>query len=778
MKYYMVKRGTKRRRVYRDARGKFISTKKRPTLATLFLARLRASHGKRPSHPKSKLIQRKRDFSRYFARYSRAALVLGIITLTAGTVFYVTILKDLPPVSMLERAKTPQTTIIRDRNGKVLYRIYKSANRVKLSWNEIPQVVKDATIAIEDDEFWYHHGISVRAIVRALLHNLQTEGNSLQGGSTITQQLVKLKMLTPRRTYERKIKEIVLSILAEFNYSKETLLTMYLNEVGYGGPVYGIEAASQMYFGKSARDLSLLQAAFLAGLPAAPTTYSPYGPNPDMATLRQQQVLSRMRELKMITNKDYYAALNDKLTLAPQKIDIAAPHFVMQVKKELGERLGEAVVEEGGLNVVTTLDSNIQKKAEEIVSSNIESLRTRYRIRNGSTLVTETKTGEVLAMVGSADYFDIANDGHVNTTDAQRQPGSAIKPVTYALAFEKGGYTPATVIDDSPVVYKTPGSKEVYAPKNYDGKFHGRQTVRSALANSYNIPAVKTLEKMGVDNMISMGIAMGIKNWEQHPPTAGLSLTLGGSEATLQDMARVFSTIANMGQTRDLRLVREIKDSTDANLTAEFYRRNRGLTLVGGVEAADPAGRYVEGKQVLSPLTAWWLIDILSDNNARIPAFGRNAKLSIEGHKIAVKTGTSNNFRDNWTIGFTPKYLIATWVGNSDGSFMNSNLVSGITGAAPIWHEIMSYLLKDAQASEFTAPEGLIAVKICATNGLLTCPNCPQEKIEYFSADKVPTKKCSFRAASECTAVKTQAEAENKSDEEKKTLLAGCVWVN
>ena len=769
-KYSLIKRGARRMRVYRDARGHFISGKKQPTLASRFLLRLKSSHGKKP----------RPAFNHLYARYAHATFVLLGLLFTSGSVIYFTVLKDLPPVTLLEKAKSPQTTIIRDRNGKVLYRVYRDANRVTLKWKEIPKVVKDATLAIEDDQFWYHHGISLPAMARALFNNLQyKDSGSLQGASTITQQLVKNRLLGDwRRTYERKIKEAFLAVLAELKYSKEQIFTMYLNEVAFGGTAYGIEAASQMYFGKSARLLSLPQAAFLAGLPAAPTTFSPYGQNPQMATIRQHQVLARMRELKMITDEAYYDAVNVPLTLAPLKTDIAAAHFVMQAKQELSEKLGEDVVEEGGLDVVTTLDLDIQNKVEEIVERQIGELQQRYKIRNGATLVTDTKTGEILAMVGSANYFDIANAGHVNATDAPRQTGSAIKPVTYALAFEKGGYTPTTVIQDSPVVYKTPGSKEIYAPVNYDGIFHGPQTVRSALANSYNIPAVKTLEKMGVDNMISMGIALGLKSWEQRRPTAGLSLTLGGSESTLQDMTRVFSTIANMGVAKDLRLVREIKDSTQRDLTAQFYYQNQSLSLVGGVAAADPGGRYEDGKQVITPLTAWWLIDILSDNNARLPAFGRNAKLSIAGHKIAVKTGTSNKFRDNWTIGFTPQYLVATWVGNNDGSFMNSNLVSGITGAAPIWHEVMSFLLKDAHASEFTPPAGLVPVKVCATNGLLTCPFCPQEKIEYFTADKVPTKKCFFRPAAECTAVKAQAEAENKSDEEKKTLLAGCAWVN
>ena len=725
-------------------------------------------------------INIKKEFSSLFPsfrRYQKFLTATSIVVAAIGSLAYIYIFRGLPSPYELTKSKPPMTTIIRDRNGIVLYRVYREANRVELKFDEIPGYVKNSTIAIEDANFYNHHGIDLKAIVRAFLNNLKQEDiDYYQGASTLPQQLVKNRLLNSKKSYQRKIKEVILSVWTEAIYSKKDILTMYLNTVGYGGPAYGIEAASQMYFNKSARELSLAEAAFLAGLPAAPTTFSPYGTRPQLAYLRQQQVLERMLKLGMIDEKKYLAAINQKLTLAPQKINILAPHFVMYIKDEMVKRFGEKAVEEGGFDVTTTLDLNIQNKAQEIAARQVEEIKDRYRINNAAILVTNPEKAEILAMVGSVDYFDTANSGHYNATLALRQPGSSIKPVNYAYAFDNG-YTPTSTVLDAPVVYRSPDSKEVYAPVNYDGKFHGTVTLRSALANSYNVPAVKILEKIGVDNMIKQGINMGIKSWH-NLSQIGLSLTLGGAEVTMLDMARAYGTIRNLGIQKDLKPILSIKGVNSQNLTAEFYK-DQDIALASEVKAEDKAdSEGKKGNRVISPLSAWWLIDILSDSIARRPAFGLYAKLDVSGHKIAVKTGTSNNFRDNWTIGFTPDYLAAVWVGNNDGSFMNKNLVSGITGAAPIWNEVMSFLLKDAEAKEFPVPEGLIAVKVCAVNGLLTCPNCPQEKVEYFTADKVPTKQCYFRSKSDCETVKAQAEAEHKTDEEKKKLLSGCILSN
>lgn len=701
--------------------------------------------------------------------------IIGI-SLFAGGLFYFFILKDLPSPKELTLTPSPQTTIIRDRHGTILYKVYKSANRIRLPWEEIPENVKMATLAIEDAEFYSHHGISLKSILRAFLYNLRQEDIKLyQGGSTITQQLVKNRLVGSEKTYVRKIREILASVMTEIYFKKQEILTMYLNEVGYGGPAYGIEAASQMYFGKSAISLSLAQTAFLAGLPAAPTTFSPFGNNPNLAFDRERQVLERMLKLEMITRDEYQNAINEKIVFAPQRIDILAPHFVMYVRDQLVQSLGEDRVTEGGLDVTTTLDLTIQQKAEKIVGKQIGEIKDVYNIHNAGTLVTDPKTGEILAMVGSVDYFDIENKGYVNVTTALRQPGSSIKPVNYAYAFDHG-FTPGSIIEDSPVVYTARGTTETYTPQNYDGKFHGVVTLRNALANSYNIPAVKLLNTYGVDKMIDLGLKMGIKSWKPDLPI-GLSLTLGGAEVTMLDMARVYGTIANLGVKKELKAIKEIRDSLDTDITNLFYQNEKDLSLVDKAQASENSSAPLgTGEQVISPLASYWLTDILSDNIARLPAFGPYAKLTIPNYKVAVKTGTSNNFRDNWTIGFTPDYLSAAWVGNTDGSFMNRNLVSGITGAAPIWNEIMTELLKNTPPKDFKVPQGLIPVKICATNGLLTCPYCPQEKIEYFTANKVPTQKCFFKSPQECDEAKKQAEG--KSEEERKQILSVCPSTN
>ncbi len=677
--------------------------------------------------------------------------------------FYILIFRTLPSPRKLADVQSPQTTIIRDRHGEVLYKVYKDANRTTLNWNEIPQNVKDATLAIEDADFYHHFGVSPKSIIRAFMNNMkQKDINLYQGGSTITQQLVKNKLLGSEKTYLRKFKEVLLSFWTERLFSKDQIFNMYLNEVGYGGPAYGIQTASETYFGIPASSLTLAQAAFLAGLPAAPTAFSPFGSNPEMAYMRQKEVITRMVKLNMISDNQAKEAFAEKINFAPQRINIKAPHFVMFVKEQIAQQLGEEKLTEGGLDVITTLDYQIQKYAEEVVNRQITEIKDRYNIHNAGVLITNPKTGEILAMVGSVNYFDIDNKGYVNVTTALRQPGSSIKPVNYAYAFDHG-FTPGSTIEDSPVKYVA--GTESYSPQNYDGKYHGTVTLRSALANSYNVPAVKILNSYGFTHMIDLGRKMGIKTWDT-TPTAGLSITLGGAEVTMLDMARAYGTIANLGIKQELKAINDIKTNQNKVISSIIPEAIDKSANTDTVYAA-------ENEQVISPLSAYWLTDILSDNIARLPAFGPYAKLTVPNYKVAVKTGTSNNFRDNWTIGYTPDYLVAVWVGNNDGSFMNKNLTSGITGAAPIWNEIMTNLLKNTKPKEFAIPSGLIPVRICAVNGLLTCPNCPEEKTEYFTANKIPTQKCFIRPTGECDEARKQAEG--KSEEEKKTLLSGCL---
>jgi penicillin-binding protein 1C len=592
-------------------------------------------------------------------------------------------LKTLPNPHLLTRRDLEVTTKIFDRNGILLYEIYTDQNRTPLPLAQIPKLMQEATISIEDKNFYQHPGFSVTGIIRAARETILDK--QIQGGSTITQQLIKSALLTPEISIPRKVKEIILAFWAERLYTKNQILEMYLNQVPYGGTAWGIEAAAQTYFGTSASKLSLAQIAILAGLPAAPSEYSPFNSHPEKAFERQKEVLRRMTEDHYITAKEEQDALATPIKFATPRIPIKAPHFVMYVKDLLEEQYGPRLVEQGGLRITTSLDSDMQEKAESIVRTQIDSLA-GLRVGNGAALVTNPKTGEILAMVGSKNYFDTAADGNVNVTTSLRQPGSSIKVVNYAAALENG-FTAATILDDSPVVYQTPGSPP-YAPVNYDGKFHGLVPLRYAFANSYNVPAVKTLTKIGVATMVEKGRAMGIESWTD-PSLYGLSLTLGGGDVTMLDMARVFGTLANGGQMTSLRPILEVTDYSGHVL--EKYTKESGIQAV-------KAG------------VAWIISNILSDNTARTSAFGPNSSLVIAGRSVSVKTGTTDSKRDNWTIGYTPSLLTAVWVGNNNNSPMDPQLTSGITGAAPIWHDIMTEFLKDKPDEVAAMPDSVISI--------------------------------------------------------------------
>jgi 1A family penicillin-binding protein len=590
-------------------------------------------------------------------------------------------LKALPNPHLLTRRDLEVTTKIFDRNGVLLYEIYTDQNRTPLSLPQIPKFMQEATIAIEDKDFYKHPGFSVTGIIRAARETILNK--QMQGGSTITQQLIKSALLSPEVSITRKIKEIILAFWAERIYTKNQILEMYLNQVPYGGTAWGIETASQTYFGTSVSNLNLAELALLAGLPAAPTEYSPFGSHPEKAFERQKEVLRRMTEDHYITQQEEEAALSTPIQFATPRVPIRAPHFVMYVKDVLEKQYGPRLVEQGGLRITTSLDVTMQEKAENIVRTQIDSLN-GLRVGNGAALVTNPKTGEILAMVGSKNYFDVANDGNVNVTTSLRQPGSSIKVVNYAAALENG-FTAASVLDDSPVVYQIPGSTP-YAPVNYDGKFHGLVPLRYALGNSYNIPAVKTLAKIGVATMVEKGRAMGIQSWTD-PSRFGLSLTLGGGDVTMLDMARVFGTLANSGNRMDLQPILEVTDYTGHVLEKNTPR---------------------PGTPAVKPEVAWILTNILSDNTARMAAFGPNSSLVIPGKTVSVKTGTTDNKRDNWTIGYTPSLLTAVWVGNNNNAPMDPLLTSGITGAAPIWHDIMMEFLKDKPDEVAPRPDTVI----------------------------------------------------------------------
>lgn len=576
-------------------------------------------------------------------------------------------LKSLPSPKNIGKINYQLSTHIYDRNGKILYEIYRDQNRTPISLSQLPKYVIQATIAIEDKDFYNHKGVDlIGGVLRAIKENIFNKGG-IQGGSTITQQLVKSALLSPERTWERKIKEIILALWAERIYTKDQILEMYLNQVSYGGAAYGVEEAAKTYFGKSAKELNLEEAAFLAGLPQAPSIYSPYN-DKEAAIKRRNQVLEAMYKQGYIDKNLKVKSQNSKLDVLPPKNKILAPHFVFYVKSQLEDYFGTKMVEEGGLKVVTTLDLDIQKKAEEILKEEIEKI-SYLNVTNGAILVTRPSTGEILAMVGSVDYF-LEPWGAFNVTTGLRQPGSSIKPLMYSLALQNG-FTAATILDDSPTVFQIPGSVP-YKPVNYDGKFHGKIPLRYALANSYNIPAVKVMEKIGVENFIDYAQKLGITTW-QDKNRYGLSLALGGGEVRMVDMAQAFGVLANLGFKVPLTYYLKIENSNE-----EIIKEINPFKI----KEIDHGVAYI-------------ISDILSDNQARVWAFGPGSALEIPGFRVAVKTGTTDNKKDNWTIGYTPDFLVVVWVGNNDGTPMNPYLTSGITGAAPIWNRMMSYLLKN-----------------------------------------------------------------------------------
>jgi len=631
-------------------------------------------------------LQKKSTQKRKTTPYHIPSFLLGII-ITFFLIFLPFVayqwLSTLPHPRLLSRRDLDVSTKIFDRNGALLYEIYGEQNRNPIPLEDIPNIVRQATIAIEDREFYSHNGVSYRGIIRAMTEIFFHK--QMQGGSTITQQLIKSALLSPEVTITRKIKEAVLAFWAERMYSKNEILEMYLNQVPYGGTAWGIESASQTFFGKNLKELTLAEAALLAGLPAAPTDFSPFGSHPEKAFYRQAEVLRRMTEDGYITKEEATKAYAETVHFVSPRVSIRAPHFVMYVKDLLEKRYGPRLVTHGGLRVTTSLDISMQEKLQTIVTQQLFTL-SRLNVGNGAAVVTNPKNGEILAMIGSKDYFSTEMQGNVNVTTALRQPGSSIKVLTYALALESG-FTAASIIDDSPVVYTVPNNPP-YAPVNYDGKFHGPTPFRYALANSYNIPAVKLAAKLGIPALIDKGRDMGINTWNDES-RYGLSLTLGGGEVTMLDMTEVFGTLANNGKRVDVKPILEVTD-----YTGKVYEKNSS----------------VRETQALKPETAWIMGNILSDNAARTNAFGPNSSLVIPGKTVSVKTGTTNDKRDNWTIGYTPSYVAAVWVGNNDNSPMNPYLTSGITGAAPIWHDIMVEILKDKEDEIPTRPEKIISL--------------------------------------------------------------------
>jgi len=627
-----------------------------------------------------------------------------------GTILFAWYAKDLPQPDKVVRREGFSTKIY-DREGELLYDVFADQRRTPVELAEVPEDLKEATIAIEDKNFYQHQGFDPWGWLRAMF-NTVFRFRRLAGGSTLTQQLVKNVLLTPQRTISRKIKEFVLAVQIEKKYTKDEILQMYLNESPYGGTAWGVQAAAETYFTKDVNELNLVESAVLAGLPQSPTRYSPFTGGEEVYKTRTKDVLRRMREDDYITKDEEKQALKDleSVEFAPEGASFKAPHFVMYVRQKLIDKYGEALVEGGGLRVTTTLDWDLQKEAQKIVSNQIAKVES-LDITNGAAMVMDPTNGEILAMVGSKNYHAENYDGKVNVTLSLRQPGSSIKPVNYVTAF-KQGYTPATMIMD--VVTEFPGgaNNPVYKPRNYDNKPHGPVQLRQALGNSLNIPAVKLLQLAGVRNMLETAYDMGFTTLQ--PTTAnvnrfGLSLTLGGGEIRLIDMVAAYSAFGNSG----------LKVEPVSILKVE---NNKGKVL--------EKHKSVKGKRVLSEEEAFLISDILSDNSARTITFGGNSYLNISGRQVAVKTGTTDDMRDNWAVGWTPGVIVGAWVGNNDNSAMK-RVASGISGATPIWRQIMIQALVGQPVKGWAAPKGIVTKEIDVISGYPSHDGWPSRH-EYF----------------------------------------------
>ncbi len=609
----------------------------------------------------------------------------GIFLLWASTL-------TMPTVDIIEKQRSEQSTKIYDKTGEILlYDMHKDVRRTVVPLDEISNDLKNATISIEDAGFYKHYGIEPLAILRAIIRNLQ-KGNLLggQGGSTITQQVVKNTVLVREKKLSRKLKEWVLAIKLEQDLSKDEILELYLNEVPYGGTKYGIEEASQGFFGKHAKDLTLVESAYLAALPQAPTYYSPYGNHRDALDKRKNEVLKRMNELGYISEEDYKKALNEAVEFQPfTSATIKAPHFVFYVIDQLTKMYGYEDLSKENLKIITTLDWDLQKEAEKIVYNHAIENTEKFNATNASLMAIDPKTGGILVMVGSRDYFDDEVDGNFNIGLAKRQPGSSFKPFAYAAALKKG-YTTETVVYDAKTQFSTACDKtnltsegDCYSPGNYDHKFRGPMTFREALAQSVNIPAIKALYLAGMKETIELAKDMGVStldDWKRY----GLTLVLGGGEVSLLDMTSAYGVFANEG-----------------------YRH----PYTGIKEVISPQGKNIytsqtNGKQVLDAETARSISDMLSDNNARTPAFGANSYLYFKDYDVAVKTGTTNDYRDAWIIGYTPEISVGAWAGNNNNSAMKKKVAGFIV--APMWNEFMKYYFeKYPDSPEFTKPEPL-----------------------------------------------------------------------
>ena len=618
-----------------------------------------------------------------------AYLAVGVVLFSASVTILWIALTPTPGLDSFDTRKVTQSTKIYDRTGKtVLYDLNRDIRRNQVPLEDISPYIKQATLAIEDSNFYQHGGISITGILRSVWVDI-TSASFNQGGSTITQQVVKNSLLTGQKSISRKVHEWILAIKLEQRYTKDQILGFYLNDTPYGGTLYGVEAASRAFFGKSARDVDLAEAAYIAALPQAPSRYSPYGQNRQLLDSRKNLVLSRMKELGYITKEQYDQAKAEPVAFNPQQNgSIIAPHFVFYIEQYLEDKYGPDSVNQG-LNVITTLDTDLQHTAETIVNQYSIANQQKFNASNAALVAIDPKTGQILSMVGSRDYFDDAVQGSYNASLALRQPGSSFKPFVYATALTKG-YTPDTIVFDLPTQFSTACSASdnyndappCYAPSNYDDKFRGPMTFTTALAQSINVPAVKAMYLSGIQNVINLATSLGITTLGE-AKQYGLSLALGAAEVRLLDLTSAYGVFANGGIRNPPTGILSVTDNTGKLL--EEYKE--------------------QPQQVLSPDVAAQMASMLSNNEARFPEYSADNPLHFNEYDVAAKTGTTNDYRDVWTVGFSPDIVVGTWAGNND----NKPMVKEIAGyvVAPMWHAFMGEALKKYPVSYFPAPPGI-----------------------------------------------------------------------
>ncbi|PLX20437.1 hypothetical protein C0584_05865 [Candidatus Parcubacteria bacterium] len=685
---------------------------------------------KKKNSPKNKrpIKRRNNNSSDFLSNIKKKLIIFTILFVIFGflfsTIAVAFIARGLPDPNKLIDRELAQTTKIFDRTGEtVLYEIHGDQQRTLVGLDEIPDYVKWAAISIEDKNFYKHNGVSVWGILRGVVWQ-KIRGRRVQGGSTLTQQFIKNAVLTNERTVTRKIKEWILSYKLEQKFSKDEILQLYLNEIPYGSTAYGVEAASQKYFGKSVRDINLAEAAILAALPQAPSTYSPFGSHKDLLLARQQVILDLMVDQNYISKEEAKEAKNFELSFKQQESNIKAPHFVMYIKELLSEQYGEKMIEQGGLKIITTLDLYKQEIAEETITELAIKNDENYQASNAALVSIDPKNGQVLAMVGSKDYFNDEIDGQVNITTSLRQPGSSMKPLVYATTFLKG-LTPNTILYDVLTNFSADEDKP-YEPHNYNDNELGPVSIRKALAGSLNIPAVKAIYIAGVENVLDLARDLGYTSLEDKD-RFGLSLVLGGAEVKLLEHTNAYSAFAREGYVSPISTILKIEDK-DGNTIEEWEEKKN---------------------KVLDPKVARAINDILSDNEARSYAFGASNWLTLGDRPVAAKTGTTNDYRDAWTIGYTPSIVTGVWVGNNNNEEMKRGAAGGVV-AAPIWNAYMKKVLGDTPKETFKTYEnektgkaildGIIVgkktIKIDSISGLLATEETPERLIKEIELEE------------------------------------------